>query len=208
MGWEENLRPLQRGIPGVDYPLGEDFVMHWIDRWARRTAGGDGHRGLPEPSSAASSTTRRDFLRRAAVVGTAVWSVPVLQSVAAPVAAASGDCSQVICGIGTGCPLCESGIPCDVAAECVTGICAGVCQPGGISTPCASSADCTAGECSGRTGGPTTCGGPGSDCTGNDDCTFGNCSGGGVCGGAFTPCSTSAVCSPSRRCILGRCLAL
>ncbi len=181
--------------------------MEWIDRWARRAAASAEPPDTPSPERVSAATSRRDFLRRAAVVGATVWTVPVLQSVAAPVSAASGDCSQVICGIGTGCPLCESGIPCDVPGECVTGICAGVCQPGGISTPCATTADCTTGECSGRTGGPTTCGGPGSTCDVNGDCTFGNCSGNGVCGGRFTACSTSDVCSPTRRCRFGVCLA-
>jgi hypothetical protein len=205
--------------------------VHWIDRWARRAAiSGELEPSVAPPSDA--DLTRRRFLQRAAVIGSVAWTVPVLQSVVAPTFAASG-CSQAICGIGAGCPRCAAGTPCTVNGECTTGICAGVCQPGGfgtscsvsgdcitgicssgtcqaggVSTPCASNADCTAGQCSGRTGDPKTCGGPGSTCSGNGGCTYGNCSGGNVCGGAFTACSTSTVCSPTRRCIFGVCLAI
>ena len=205
--------------------------MDWIDRWAKRAATRVEVTPVAAPHPKAG-VTRRTFLKRAATIGTAAWTVPALQSVAAPAFAASG-CSQVVCGIGAGCPLCSAGVTCSVNGECITGICAGVCQPGGagtscatngdcitgicgggtcqpggISTPCASNGDCTAGQCSGRNGGPKTCGGPGSTCGGATGCTNSNCNG-ISCGGLGATCTSAAQCRTlfgiDLRCPNGRC---
>ena len=177
--------------------------MTWIDSWARRAArprGGSALTSHSQDLAAASLSSRRDFLRRAGVIGSAVWAVPAMQSVLAPAAAVSGPCSQGTCGIGAGCTLCPVGNFCAVSAECLTNICSGgTCQAGGIGTTCATNADCTAGQCSQRGSEAKTCGGPGSTCTGPAGCTNGNCNG-ATCGGLLATCTTSSDCRTGRNC--------
>jgi hypothetical protein len=127
----------------------------WLDRWAKRAA------ASPAPSSPAvppphpaDDESRRSFLKKAAVVTGAVWTVPILQTALAPAASASagavigspcspdgvvcGDtsvCAQLICG-GAG-ATCTGGQPC-FNSQCSGGVCGGVgakCNAGKVCAP-------------------------------------------------------------------------
>jgi hypothetical protein len=165
--------------------------MDWIDRWARQAAA-PVDRADPAPSSPHVGVSRRTFLRRAAAIGTVAWSVPVLQSVAAPAASAS---------VGT-----ALGDPCNDLGVCAGGdaYCNGtVC--GGVGALCPTSICASGLPCSGHAGGAETCGGPGATCSSSAACTYGNCNG-IRCGGLLATCATSAECRGNWNCNGGRCL--
>jgi hypothetical protein len=85
-------------------------MSSWLDRWAKRAA-----EAPPTPLSDAEmsaspdvarpASSRRDFLKKAGIVGGVAWSVPVLQTVMAPAASAS-----VNTPLGGNCPA--GGVPC------------------------------------------------------------------------------------------------
>lgn len=165
--------------------------MDWIDRWARQAAA-PVDRAAPAASSPHVGVSRRTFLKRAATVGAVAWSVPVLQSVAAPAASAS---------VGT-----ALGDPCNDLGVCAGGdaYCNGtVC--GGVGALCPTSICASGLPCSGHTGGAETCGGPGATCSSSAACTYGNCNG-IRCGGLLATCATSAECRGNWNCSSGRCL--
>lgn len=170
----------------------------WLDRWAKRAATAapiDVSAPEATPSNGAvaqsSPSSRRDFLKKAGIVGGVAWSIPVMQTVAAPMASASpgsgigqpctapADEGQP-CGDGSICHngICGSpGAPCGAACQfgnCAGGICGGLgatCS-GTTSTQCAAVPD---GQvfCSG-----TSCGGAGAFCPGGKNvCNGGNCTG-------------------------------
>lgn len=180
----------------------------WLDRWARTSASAAA--AVPERPPSHAVTSRRTFLKKAAAVTGAAWTVPVLQSVVAPAYAASGGigtpCSTVgeACGDGSFCngTVCGGlGAPC--GALCLNSTCgSGTC--GGVGATCSGNAECNGRPCSGRTGGPTTCGGPGATCGTAGQCTYGNCNG-VRCGGFLSGCSSSAQCASGRSCIFGVC---
>ena len=61
----------------------------WLDKWAKRAATA-APSDVPPTGSTAESTpqrpaaSRRDFLKKAGIVGGVAWSVPVMQTVLAP----------------------------------------------------------------------------------------------------------------------------
>jgi hypothetical protein len=183
--------------------------MSWLDRLARRAASPTPTSLSPEGDGSAPDRSRRDFMRKAAMGGALVWSVPVIQTVLAPSASASG-----LPGLGEACPnnVCASGFFCSSVtgtcggsgatcggnAGCVNGNCFnGVC--GGSGATCSSNAGCAYGNCNG-----TTCGGLNATCSANSQCAAVgqaaiNCSASGVCGGGGgtqggAVCTTNAVC--------------
>lgn len=168
-------------------PLWEDPPVNWVDRWARRAAARD----VAEPATSGlpgSAPSRRDFLKRAAVVGSAVWTVPVLQTVMAPAASAS-----------PGTPL---GDPCNDLGPCAGGAYCNGTRCGGVGAICPGSVCASGIPCSGRTEGAQTCGGPGATCSGSEACDNGNCAS-GVCGGQWAWCGGgggNAVCAPGKTC--------
>ena len=98
----------------------------WLDRWAKRSAtAGPVDAPSTEVDRVASaqpaSRSRRDFLKKAGIVGGVAWSVPVLQTVMAPAYAAS-TCPNGTCGVGCN-VLCAIGDPCTTGADCITGNC-------------------------------------------------------------------------------------
>jgi len=180
----------------------------WLDRWARRSAS-----TAPPPAPRASApTSRRAFLKRAAVVTGAAWTIPVLQSTVAPAYAASG-------GIGTPCSTFDEVCAAD-GSRCNGSVCGGLGAPcgalcfnsscgsgscGGVGADCTSNGQCNGRQCRGRTGGPTTCGGPGAACSTGSHCTHGNCNG-ATCGGFLSRCTGSTQCAASRTCFFGYCI--
>jgi len=67
-------------------------VGGWLDRWAICAASGTSPSPAAPaeaPATAESTHSRRDFMKKATVVGGAAWSVPVIQIVTAPAVAAS-----------------------------------------------------------------------------------------------------------------------
>lgn len=138
----------------------------WLDRLARRAAPRP-----PSPTAAAQpapGSSRRDFLKKAAVVTGAAWTVPVMQTALAPAYAASGGvgsacssngevctgdnsrCFNLICG-GSG-AICSGGEPC-LYGNCAAGICGGEgaivpggCPASGLSVACASGKCFTGGQ--------------------------------------------------------------
>ena len=192
----------------------------WLDRWAKRAASADGPAtsagsgpaadrahpggtshstpdgGRQDPAQQ-SHSTRRDFLKRAAVVGGTVWSVPVIQSAVAPAVAASGTLGQpcpckapVTCGGG----ICGgTGATCSSAAVCVSGGCSGgLCTSVGQAPAgalCSTGTACLSGVCTGGTCAKSAVGGK---CTTANDCGTGvGCSsrsGQTVCGGPGATC--------------------
>jgi len=187
-------------------------MSSWLDRLAKRAAHEASPVSLPTTEAPAASPSRRDFMKKAGIVGAAAWSVPVLQTALAPAASASvpscvnvcgGTCPKCsaggsVCTSNAGCfsDICSGGVcqkagaggTCAGNTDCLSGSCsAGFCQGGGIGTTCVVQGDCAAGQCSQRTGGPRTCGGPGSTCANDAGCTYGNCNG-SVCGGNGAVC--------------------
>ncbi len=170
----------------------------WLDRMARRAA--ESSRPAPArqpPPEPRQPLTRRQLLTRGAVAGTAVWAAPVLQTVMAPAASASG--------IGNPGDACTSG------AQCGSGICLSnhTCAPSSLYGQCATNADCAAipATCvaTGSAGGSVCVKnypGSGSNCAANADCSSGSCTG--------TPktCKTVSVpsaCHLDRDCVTGWC---
>ena len=152
----------------------------WLDRWARRAATSappSPQIATPATSGVAASTShsRRDFMKKAGVVGGLVWSVPVIQTALAPAASASALCQGGTSTCGNGCDagLCGNGATCQTSADCINGTCSG-----------------------GFCGGPS-----GTSCTtgGNAACRYNNCSS-GVCGGLSATCVNSTWCSPTIGC--------
>lgn len=117
---------------------------------------------------AAATASRREFLRKTALVGGAAWSVPVLQSVLAPVASAS---------VGT--PL---GGPCTDLMACAggTAFCNGA-TCGGVGAVCSGGALCAGSTCATNGKDKGQCGGKGTSCTADDQCMSGNCHKNGKC---------------------------
>jgi hypothetical protein len=166
-------------------------MSSWLDRWAKRAA-----EAPPTPLSDAEmsaspdvarpASSRRDFLKKAGIVGGVAWSVPVLQTVMAPAHAASN--TQL------GDPCNDLNICANGAAYCSGTTCGGVgaqCPAGsGVPGQCVASS-----PCSQRPGGPFTCGGPRAACTTNAQCTHGNCSTDGYCGGTGAPCGADTQCA-------------
>ena len=103
-------------------------MSSWLDRWAKRAA-----EAPPTPLSDAEmsaspdvarpASSRRDFLKKAGIVGGVAWSVPVLQTVMAPAASAASNT-----------PL---GQPCNDLSTCANGTayCSGTCC-GGLGAVC------------------------------------------------------------------------
>lgn len=141
----------------------------WLDKWAKRAATAA---PLDDPSTEVESSaatrphaSRRDFLKKAGIVGGVAWSIPVMQTVLAPSASASGPtvcsggggtCGTLVSGPGP-CLPCATGVQCSAGADCATGV-----------------------GCSSRSG-TTVCGGPGATCGTGADCVFSNCTS-GICG--------------------------
>jgi hypothetical protein len=111
---------------------------------------------------ASTPSSRRDFLKKAGIVGGIAWSVPVLQTVMAPAHAASNTpLGQACTGTGT----CANGV-----AYCNNVTC------GGLGATCPGGALCSGSNCSGVGGAqPNVCGGKGAACTSNGECLGGNC---------------------------------
>ena len=111
-------------------------MSSWLDRLARRVASVPASR-LPAPSGTpADAPSRRTFLKKAAVVTGAAWTVPVMQTALAPAHAVSG-------GLGQECVTqpCAAGLFCSP----VTGTCGGpgaVCGAGCYNSTCASNGYC------------------------------------------------------------------
>lgn len=214
----------------------------WIDRWAKRAATGSTPRAhlsttnvddAPPPSGVVSTSSadvgsdgfpaasgngssRRDFMKKAAVVGAAVWSVPVMQSALAPAASASG-------GNALGDP-CSKSAPCVAPLSCGSGQCGGTgavcggaaalcmnggCRPNGLcaaagqaprGSTCSANTACRYANCHNG-----VCGSPGATCGQNNQCLYNNCSG-AICGGTGASCGNSGtkcasgVCLPNHKC--------
>jgi hypothetical protein len=165
--------------------------MTWLERLARRSVANDAApSALPAPTPAPSNpASRRDFMKKAAVVGGLAWAAPVLQSVVVPAAAASG-------GLVLG-DSCSFGTQvCSDSACSPSGICGG---PG---------ADCTAGACLYGNCFNGVCGAPGAKCRSDSACVYGsierNCFQ-GVCGGQAARCLVNANCAPGFECKKGKC---
>jgi hypothetical protein len=143
-------------------------MAHWLDRVAKRAASAtpeqtaasarDSRDDTPVPLSS-SARSRRDFMKKAAVVGGLAWSVPVIQSVVVPAAAASGQ-TQI------GDPCTNYGGLCGDSSVCFNGVCG---SPG---ASCANANPCFNSACSGKT---QTCGGQLAYCTDDSQCASGNC---------------------------------
>ena len=64
----------------------------WLDRWAKNTATSGSVDVSPSVAASAEPVeppSRRDFLKKAGIVGGVAWSIPVMQTVMAPMASAS-----------------------------------------------------------------------------------------------------------------------
>ncbi len=149
-------------------------MSDWIDGWAKRAARKDSAAEVAE----LGGINRRDMIKRAGVVGAAVWAVPVIQSVAAPAFAASNQlCPSPTdpaaqCG-GPNCTQCNAGKTCANNTDCFSGACVdGVCSRAVVGSVCASNSDCHSNRC---TGGVCTGSNYGTSCSANDDCSSGRC---------------------------------
>ena len=197
--------------------------MTWLDRLARRTAQREATTVAPPGASDASDatprhsgSTRRDFMKKAAVVTGLAWTTPVLQSVVVPAAAVSGHPI-----LGEGCP--SPGSPCVDGSVCSPG---NIC--GGLAATCNSDFDCLYGNCHGGVCGSPgatckhdsgcvygncthkVCGSPGADCTSNGDCQYANCGpadkhGDRVCGSKGASCTHDTQCKGNLVCTAGVC---
>lgn len=173
----------------------------WLERLARRAAASaaPGPAGTPPTGrSADPRTSRRDFLKKAGVVGAAAWSVPVIESALAPASAASTPTCVGVCG--GACPTCGLGQgPCTTNTQCSTGlVCSsGVCKTAQGGT-CSTNSNCSTGVCIGGTCRGTVAGTP---CSGGTTCLSYICSG-GTChqSAAGFYCLSSADCYTSGGC--------
>lgn len=189
-------------------------MSSWLDRWARRAAEAtpSSAQDAVAPTRPASPASRRDFLKKAGIVGGVAWSVPVLQTVMAPAASASNgtllgnNCpaGNVSCaggtafcattapfrcgGLGATCGACASG-----AGTCSNATCGG---GGGTCTPANQATTCVSGVCTGITCRALA----GAACSTNAHCLSGTCTGGTCAPGALgaactgtgtTQCATS-----------------
>jgi hypothetical protein len=119
---------------------------------------------------ASTPSSRRDFLKKAGIVGGIAWSVPVLQTVMAPMASASaGPTKGSACTGGTN----DNGLVCGDGSRCFNGICG---APGATCTG-TGTAQCVTSECS-----TSVCGGFNASCAGSNVCAPG------------------LVCGPSNKC--------
>ena len=134
-------------------------------------------------------------MKKAAVVGAAVWSVPVMQTALAPAASASP----------TNLP---PGASCTASTQCQFNNCAGgIC--GGIGATCSAGAQCADYGCD---LGTTKCAtnlpkGQNSSCSQNSACTSGIYCGSNTCGGTGATCTTDAQCwqtGPGKGCNTGQ----
>jgi len=197
--------------------------MSWLDRLARRTAQHGATADAPtrrdanRPATPNADKTRRDFLKKAGIVGGLAWTAPVLQSVIVPAAAASNNgavlgqpCDQpgLDCSDGSVCG--PSGICGGVSAictsdfGCVYGNChAGICGSSGAT--CKHDSGCVHGNCKGK-----VCGAPGATCSSNSYCQYANCgppdkNGDMVCGSKGATCSHDTQCKGQLICVSGVC---
>jgi hypothetical protein len=147
---------------GPDSHLRGYLMGGWLDRWAKRAAD-DASTAAPAseasaaPAVSSSSTSRRDFLKKAGIVGGAAWSIPVLQTVMAPAASASA-------GSVIGQPCSPAGVVCGDTSVCFGGLC------GAPGATCSGGQPCFNSSCSGS---PATCGGQNAACTSNANCAPG-----------------------------------
>ena len=174
--------------------------MNWLDRLARRTAQTRATAPAPTQRDANRATaatpdkTRRDFLKKAGIVGGLAWTAPVLQSVIVPAAAASG--GSILGQPCTAPSTCADGSVCSA----VTGIC------GGPGATCSGNVPCLYDNCFQK-----VCGSPGAKCSTNSACTQGNCSPGNPagnnrrCGGPGAVCATKSDCEHNLDCEHGHC---
>lgn len=157
----------------------------WFDRWAKNTATGSTVDASPSvddvaPAESIEPPSRRDFLKKAGIVGGVAWSIPVMQTVMAPMASASTNT-----GLGGACNdlgTCASG-----AAYCNGSICGGV---GAICTGLCAVSTCSNGQC----------GGGGGDCYNGNQCVSNICSSHGKC-----KAKIGAVCTKPAHCFSKRC---
>ena len=194
--------------------------MNWLDRLARRTARHGATAPAPTQRDANRAVapnpdkTRRDFLKKAGIVGGLAWTAPVLQSVIVPAAAASGEvplggpCGpHDVCAAGAVCyngQCGAQGAQCLTNGNCFDASCSphGVC--GGLGAKCFYDNDCyhlVPGTCHKK-----VCGGPGAPCSvnGNADCQYGNCHK-DVCGSKGAHCTQNDECKGSLICNSGVC---
>lgn len=123
-------------------------MSSWLDRWARRAAEAtpSAAQDAVAPSRPAPAASRRDFLKKAGIVGGVAWSVPVLQTVMAP--AASASYGTALGGTCTGTGACNNGL-----ASCFNNSCgsAGAPVPGGCPSGGLSATGCLSGKCNNGT---------------------------------------------------------
>jgi hypothetical protein len=200
----------------------------WLDGWAKRAAQAspavesDVAPRVDSSGGSASASSRRDFLKKAGIVGGIAWSVPVMQTVMAPAASASlntalgGNCdgSPPNSGPGSSCAagnaICSPlnvcggvGASCAGGKACFSSNCSGAAGPqqnvcGGTRATCTADSQCSSGKycdsgvCKADVGGSCTVGT-------NSDCLSGVCSGAGVCQAAAlgSPCRSNAGCANS-----------
>jgi len=173
----------------------------WLDRMARRAASSPST-STPSPSTPAADDSRRSFLKKAAVVGGAAWSVPVLQTALAPAASASpGTGVGQVCTGGTG----DNGKLCGDGSRCFGGIC------GADGATCTTYSHCMSGGCYNAVCVAAGQVGPGGSCLGSSNCQYssGNnssCSthkdSPNICGGKNAYCTASSQCASGYTCNL------
>jgi hypothetical protein len=156
----------------------------WIDKWAKKTATTSTTQ-TAAPSDVATSAepveppSRRDFLKKAGIVGGAAWSIPVMQTVLAPMASAS-----------TNTPLggaCNDLDPCaNGAAYCNGSVCGG---KGAVCTGLCAVSTCANGQC----------GGGGGSCYNNSQCVS------HICKTGKCRAKLGAACTKPGNCFSGRC---
>lgn len=189
-------------------------MSDWLDDAAKAAAG-------DQAADEGQGLSRREALRRAGLIGAAVWAAPVVQTVLAPSASAHshqqpGTCSGWtdanggFCGGTGGCPKCGAGKICTSNSDCLSGECTGTkkrktCAKSTVGEPCRSGSDCTTGVC--RNGvcqsAPSTGG-----CQTNADCPSGHVCANGVCKPPTTGgggCTSSKDCKNGEVCVSGVC---
>lgn len=203
-------------------------MSSWLDRWARRAAEATPSTAQDalEPLRSDAGSARRDFLKKAGIVGGVAWSVPVLQTVMAPAASASNgtllgnNCpaGNVACaggtafcattapfrcgGLGATCGACASG-----AGTCSNATCGG---GGGTCTPANQATTCVSGICVG-----TTCRAlvgaacsTGADCANSRPCSSGPNGASLTCGGPGATCTGGTQALANAQCTYNNCSSL